>query len=49
MVPYIFQEAMKREGMEKFFVVGFVLPPPPTFSFSEFFNLTEKNAEITIL
>lgn len=48
MVSYIFQEAMKREGMEKFFAGGFVLPPP-TFSFSEFFNLTEKNAEITIL
>lgn len=43
MVLYIFQEAMKREGMEKVFVGGFVLPPPPPiFSFSEFFNLTEK-------
>lgn len=42
MVLYIFQEAMKREGMEKVFVGGFVLPPPPIFSFSEFFNLTEK-------
>lgn len=49
MVLYIFQEAMKREGMEKVFVGGFVLPPPPIFSFSEIFQFDwKKKSEITI-